>query len=99
MSKQQHDRPLRMGLVGGGGDGFIGKVHATAATLDREAVLVAGALSSDPERSRQSALAMGIPADRAYGSFLEMIRSENHDRQRIGSILSRLRHQITRIAR
>lgn len=76
MSKQQYDRPLRMGLVGGGGDGFIGKVHATAATLDREAVLVAGALSSDPERSRQSALAMGIPADRAYGSFLEMIRSE-----------------------
>lgn len=76
MSEQQHARPLRMGLVGGGGDGFIGKVHATAATLDREAVLVAGALSSDPEKSRESALAMGIAPDRAYGSFRELISTE-----------------------
>ena len=66
MMEQQSDRPLRMGLIGGGGNGFIGKVHATAATLDREAVLIAGALSSDLIRSRDSALAMGIEADRAY---------------------------------
>ncbi|MCP4505349.1 MAG: gfo/Idh/MocA family oxidoreductase, partial [Fuerstiella sp.] len=39
-------KPLRMALIGGGGAGFIGKVHATAATRDREAVLVAGAFSS-----------------------------------------------------
>lgn len=72
----QNDRPLRMGLVGGGGNGFIGKVHTTAATLDRQAVLVAGALSSNPERSRESGVAMGIAPDRAYGSFHELINSE-----------------------
>ena len=76
MKGLQHDRPLRMALVGGGGNGFIGKVHTTAATLDRQAVLVAGALSSNPERSRESALAMGIAPDRAYGSFHELINSE-----------------------
>ena len=76
MIEQQSDRPLRMGLIGGGGNGFIGKVHATAATLDREAVLIAGALSSDLKRSRESALAMGIEADRAYGSFRELISAE-----------------------
>ena len=44
-----------MALIGGGGAGFIGKVHATAATLDREADLVAGAFSSNPERSKAAA--------------------------------------------
>ncbi len=76
MREQQYERPLRMGLVGGGGNGFIGKVHVTAATLDRQAVLTAGALSSDPERSRDSAVAMGIAPDRAYGSFHELIHAE-----------------------
>jgi len=51
-------------------------VHTTAATLDREAVLTAGALSSDPKRSCESALAMGIAPDRAYGSFRELISAE-----------------------
>ena len=45
------NRKLRMALIGGGGNAFIGKVHATAATLDTRADLVAGALSSDPEKA------------------------------------------------
>ena len=69
--------PLRMALIGGGGAGFIGKVHATAATLDRQAVLVASALSSDPEKSRDSASQFGIHADRAYGSYQELIEAES----------------------
>ena len=66
-----------MALIGGGGAGFIGKVHATAATLDREAVLVAGALSSNADRSRQAAAEFGIKPDRAYGSFHELLESES----------------------
>ncbi|MGI9469992.1 MAG: Gfo/Idh/MocA family protein [Rubripirellula sp.] len=69
-------RPLQMALIGGGGAGFIGKVHATAATLDRQAELVAGALSSNPERSRASAAEMGIADDRAYGSVDELLAGE-----------------------
>ena len=68
--------PLRMGLIGGGGAGFIGKVHATAATLDREAELVAGALSSNPDRSRAAAAEFGIEDSRAYGSFAELLDAE-----------------------
>ena len=45
-------RKLRMALVGGGQGAFIGRVHATAAVLDNRAELVAGALSSDPERAK-----------------------------------------------
>jgi predicted dehydrogenase len=67
-------RKLRMGLVGGG---FIGRVHAAAAALDGRAVLVAGALSPDPDKARASAPAFGIPAERAYGSYQDMIAGES----------------------
>jgi len=70
------NRKLRMGLVGGGQGSFIGRVHATAAILDNRAELVAGALSSDPERAKASAPAYAIDASRAYGSYTELIEKE-----------------------
>ena len=71
------NRKLRMALVGGGQGSFIGRVHCTAAVLDKRAVLAAGALSSDPERARASAPDYDIPDDRAYGSYAELIESES----------------------
>jgi predicted dehydrogenase len=70
------DRKLRMGLVGGGQGAFIGRVHVTAAILDNRAVLVAGALSSDPARAKASAPDYDIKPERAYGSTKEMVASE-----------------------
>src|SRR5215212_2678585 len=70
------NRNLRMGLVGGGQGAFIGRVHATAAVLDNRAEIVAGALSSDPAKSKASAPDYDIKPDRAYGSFQEMIERE-----------------------
>ena len=46
------NRKLRMGMVGGGRDAFIGAVHRMAANLDGQIELVAGCFSSDPEKSR-----------------------------------------------
>ena len=69
-------RPLRYGMVGGGRDAFIGAVHRMAIRLDSEAELVAGALCSDPERARDSGRELGLPADRAYGDYIEMARTE-----------------------
>ena len=71
------DRKLRMALVGGGAGAFIGRVHATAAVLDNRAELVAGALSSDPERAKASAPDYDIKPDRAYGSVEELIKGES----------------------
>ncbi len=71
------NRKLRMALVGGGQGSFIGRVHATAAVLDNRAALVAGALSSNPERAKASAPAYDIPAERAYGSVDELIERES----------------------
>lgn len=63
-------------MVGGGQGAFIGGVHRIAARLDDQFTLVAGALSSDPARAVASALALGIPYERAYGSFEDMIAAE-----------------------
>jgi predicted dehydrogenase len=71
------NRKLRMGLVGGGQGAFIGKVHSIAAVLDNRAALVAGALSSDPAKAKASAPDYDIPANRAYGSYQEMISAES----------------------
>ncbi|MFI5018635.1 MAG: gfo/Idh/MocA family oxidoreductase, partial [Dongiales bacterium] len=53
-------RRLRLGMVGGGEGGFIGAIHRMAARLDDRYEFVAGALSSDPDRARRSALDLGI---------------------------------------
>ena len=71
------NRKLRMGLVGGGQGAFIGRVHATAAVLDNRAVLVAGALSSDPARAKASAPDYDISSERAYGSYQQMVAGES----------------------
>jgi len=70
------DRPLRLGMVGGGRGAFIGAVHRMAARLDRRFDLVAGALSSDVDVARASARDLGIQPDRAYADFVEMARRE-----------------------
>ena len=70
------NRKLRQALVGGGQGAFIGRVHATAAVLDNRAALVAGALSSNPEKAKASAADYDIPPERAYGSVQELIQSE-----------------------
>lgn len=69
-------RKLKMGLVGGGQGSFIGKVHSIAACLDNRAEVVAGAFSSNPERSKASAGDYFVSDDRAYGSYQEMFEKE-----------------------
>jgi len=71
------NRKLRMALVGGGQGAFIGRVHATAAVLDNRAQLVAGALSSNPEKAKASAPSYDIKPDRAYGSISELLERES----------------------
>ncbi|HHZ11066.1 MAG TPA: Gfo/Idh/MocA family oxidoreductase [Rhizobiales bacterium] len=68
--------PIRLGMVGGGQGAFIGAVHRMAARLDGEFSLIAGALSSDPERAKASAAELGLDPARSYGSFAEMAKAE-----------------------
>jgi predicted dehydrogenase len=68
--------PIRYGMIGGGQGAFIGGVHRTSAAIAGNWRLVAGAFSSTPERSRASGAEIGLPAERVYGSWAEMLERE-----------------------
>jgi predicted dehydrogenase len=67
---------IRLGMVGGGEGAFIGSVHRIAARLDDHYELLAGALSSTPEKARRSGLALGLDPARTYDSFETMALAE-----------------------
>lgn len=69
-------KTLKLGMVGGGIGAFIGGVHRIASRIDGEWELVAGALSSDPERAAKSADELGLDPARSYGSYVEMAQAE-----------------------
>ena len=69
-------RKIRYGMVGGGPGAFIGAVHRKAAALDGEIELVAGAFSSDPEKSKQQGAELLLDPNRVYGSYQEMAEKE-----------------------
>ena len=79
-------RRLRLGMVGGGEGAFIGAVHRIAARLDDEWDLVAGALSSDPDRARRSGAQLRLDPARSYASFAEMARAEAARPDRIDAV-------------
>ena len=67
---------LRVGMVGGGRNAFIGAVHRLAMRLDNRIELVAGAFSADPDNARASAAELGVAPDRTYIDYREMARAE-----------------------
>ncbi len=70
------NRCLRMGMIGGSSDAFIGAVHRKAAALDGQIELVCGAFSSDPGKSKATGQDLFLDPTRVYGNFEEMILKE-----------------------
>jgi len=70
-------RKLRMGMVGGGNDAFIGAVHRIAAFMDGKIELVCGAFSIDPQISKQSGEDLFVAPERVYLNYEEMIEKES----------------------
>ena len=70
-------RKLRMGMVGGGNDAFIGAVHRIAAFMDGKIELVCGAFSIDPQISKQSGEDLFVAPERVYPNYEEMIEKES----------------------
>ena len=75
--RQKFGRPLRLAVIGGGPDSWIGNMHRGAAELDGWFRVTAGVLSSDPERSRAAGLAIGLDPQRSYGSVHELLAAES----------------------
>ena len=74
-------------MIGGGRGAFIGAVHRIAAVMDGQAELVAGAFSSDPERSRASGQDLMLDPARVYGSYAEMAKAEAKRPDRIDFVV------------
>src|SRR6201991_2281480 len=70
-------RKLRMGMIGGGKDAFIGAIHRIAANMDGLIELVCGALSIHKELAIESGKMLFLPDDRIYTNFEEMITAES----------------------
>ena len=76
MTDQPKPERIRLGMVGGGRDAFIGAVHRIASRIDDHYELVAGAFSSTPDKSTASAADIGVAADRAYSDYKTMASAE-----------------------
>ncbi len=70
------NRKLRMGMVGGGTDAFIGAIHRLAAFMDNQIELVCGCFSVDPEISKASGKLYYLPDNRVYETYQEMFEKE-----------------------
>ncbi len=70
-------RKIRMGMVGGGKDAFIGAVHRIAANIDGQVEFCCGALSINPEIAKESGEMLFLPEERIYLNYEEMIEKES----------------------
>src|ERR1700730_5039871 len=71
------NRKLKMGMIGGGRNAFIGAVHRIAANMDGMVELVCGAFSSTPDNATYSGKELVLPPGRIYTSYEEMIEKES----------------------
>ena len=74
--REYKPRKLRYAMVGGGRDAFIGAVHRHAAALDGQIDLVAGALSSSPDKAHASGRDLYLDDARNHGSWQDLLAGE-----------------------
>lgn len=74
---EKFGRPLRLAIVGGGPESWIGRMHRGAAEMDGWFRVSAGVFSSDAGRSRAAGAALGLPPERSYGTVEEMLAAES----------------------
>jgi predicted dehydrogenase len=70
-------KKLKMGMVGGGKNAFIGAIHRIAANIDGLIELHCGAFSSDSEISKESGISLFLPEEKCYGTYQEMFLNES----------------------
>lgn len=70
-------RKLRMGMIGGGKDAFIGAIHRFAFNMDGLVEIVCGALSINPDIAKDSGQSLFLADDRIYLDYQEMLEKES----------------------
>ncbi len=70
-------RKIRMGMIGGGKDAFIGAIHRLALNMDGLIELSCGALSHDAKIAQESGEMLFLPDDRIYTTYDELFEKES----------------------
>jgi predicted dehydrogenase len=70
------NRKLRMAMIGGGRDAFIGAIHRLAINMDGQVDIVAGALSVNPEIAIASGHDIFLNEERIYTDYKTMLEKE-----------------------
>ncbi len=84
--REKFGRALRLGIVGGGPDSWIGRMHRGAAEMDGWFSVTAGVFSSDAARSRAAGTTFGLDPARSYGTVDEMLKAERERTDRIDAV-------------
>jgi predicted dehydrogenase len=86
------EKKLRLGMIGGGKDAFIGAVHRIAARMDGLYEIVCGVFSSDAQKSAETGAELSLAPSRVYGSYKEMFEKERmlpeNERMQVVSIVT-----------
>lgn len=70
------NRKLRMAMIGGGKDAFIGAIHRFAFNMDAQVEIVAGALSINPDIAQDSGRSLFLDEERIYTDYKVMLEKE-----------------------
>ena len=76
-------KKLQWGMIGGGEGSQIGPAHRLGAGLDGLFEFSTGALDHRPDEGRAYAQRLGLSAERAYGSWQDMLEGERNRDDRI----------------
>ncbi len=69
-------KKLNWGLIGGGKGSQIGPAHRMGAQVDGNFAFVASALDHRPDEGRSFAIELGVPEERAYETWQDMLDGE-----------------------
>jgi|TARA_B100001245_G_scaffold162566_1_gene122565 predicted dehydrogenase len=70
-------KKLKLGIVGGGPNSWIGHVHRISSRFDNQYEIVAGVFSRNSKLSIKFGKSMGIPTNRCYSNYKEMAEKES----------------------
>jgi predicted dehydrogenase len=84
--RERFGRPLRLAVIGGGPDSWIGQMHRGAAEMHGWFRTTAGVFSSDATRSRAAGVALGLDPARSYGDVAEMLKAEAQRDDRVDAV-------------
>jgi predicted dehydrogenase len=84
MHNAQDFQPLALGFIGGAQNSAVGYAHFVASRMDNRWQLAAGCFSTHAETNRRTAENYGVPAERLYADWRELLL---HEKGKLDAIL------------